>query len=193
MITEKWKKSLIGMSPQKINAEFLECSEKEDFDRMTYLLTSDELVNHANIRYFDNVALRNACIEGTSKLVKYLISDKSLKIHADINIYKGGSWKRACENGRLDVIKVILESPHVSTYTSLDMNELLKIACKYNRVNIIDYLVFEYKMQGDINIKHYLKGQDKEYIVNIFEKRELEKRLHITLPQSVYKSPKIKI
>lgn len=56
------------------------------FDIVQYLLTSNELKEHADIHYNDDTALLNCCKYGHLVLVKYLLESPELKEHSNIHV-----------------------------------------------------------------------------------------------------------
>jgi len=90
----------------------IEACELGDIKLVKYLLTSNELSNHADINTFSHgengLPLRNAFYKKNWNLAKYLLTSPELNIHADIHIASDDIFKSAFYTKNIDVLECLV-------------------------------------------------------------------------------------
>lgn len=123
-----------------------------------------------------NTAIRENDIEKLSTLMQ----DKSYA-----QDYLKNPFIMACGSGYLEIVKFLMTS---KTFTPNELSVRgVESAFRNKQENVINYLIFEYKMQKSGPIEELLiEMSDKtyaEHIEHLFEKRELNKTLENKLTQ----------
>ena len=101
----------------------------------------------------------------------------------------------ACLLGDLEIVGYLLTSPDLKDHADIHFNNdcALASACTYGHVEIIKYLIFDYQIEKTKDIENYLVENEKEEILNLFEKREFEEKLQNELRDVNIASNKIKL
>lgn len=124
-----------------IQEQFIQACQSGDIHKVSYFLTSDKLLNHADINA-NGSALFAGCVSGKLEIVQYLLSSTDLKEHADITYRQEQSsycFNIACSYGALEVVKFMVESSLIQTHAK--MNEYtLSYACVNNQIDVLKYL-----------------------------------------------------
>lgn len=99
---------------EKINQEFLEACTKGNLEKVSHLLTSQEIPLKADIHYQDDDGFTRACEYGHIHIVKYLLTSPELKEHIDIASYNYLGFVVACENNNLELVKYLMSGVTLS-------------------------------------------------------------------------------
>lgn len=131
-----------------------------------------EIINKGDKEHLKliNRAIRENDIEKLSKLM----DNKSY--HED---YLKNPFISACSNGYLEIVNFLMTS---KTFTPNQLSVRgVEASFRNKQENIINYLIFEYKMKKSGSIEELLiEMSDKNYaqhIEHLFEKREMNKNL----------------
>jgi hypothetical protein len=152
-------------------------------------------------------AVIDSCISGNIDEVKYLITCFKLKIHSNLNGEFNEIFDYACANNHFHIVKYFLHTPEFSDHIKhKNIEDGFKSACFYNRLDIIQYLIFNEKIEFNDEIKFFLDSPNLNYqpinifkhhkdtfqnIINIFETKELEKQLNAHGSNHKEKKPKL--
>ena len=79
MLTEEQKEKYKKLDQSKLNEALINACNKGHLDVVRYLLTSDELKEHADIHAENDYGFRWACINGNLEVVNYLLTSEELK------------------------------------------------------------------------------------------------------------------
>lgn len=115
-----------------------------------------------------------ACSFGDLNVVNLLESDIE-NLQDSLNL--GLQWASA--NGHIEVVHYLLTSPICKEKINIHHNNdsTMKSACMENRINIIEYLIFDYNIEKTNEIINYMAEYDLDNIQNFFVKRELKEKL----------------
>jgi hypothetical protein len=125
-----------------LNNQLIQACKDGDLEKVRYLLTSPELVTHADINCKDGDAFTTACDEGHLHIIKYLLTSEELKEKVNINDYIGLGFVIACEYNHTHLVKYFLtssdleKSADIHTYNNYALREL----CKRGHLDLLKYL-----------------------------------------------------
>lgn len=159
-----------------------------------YLLTSPELKEHADIEMGSNfgTAFPFACSSGNLDLVKYLLTSPDLKTHSnphlfikETNDYSSdieepvSSLLFAALKGHTHIIDYLVSSPELKKNVDIHEGEdfLFKKLYEHSKYDVIEYLVFNKKLDYTENIKEFLKENPDKIVHSIFTIKMLDKEL----------------
>ena len=108
MLTEEQKEKYKKLDQSKLNEALINACNKGHLDVVKYLLTSDELKEHADIHAYNGSGFKRACEFGHLDVVKYLLTSDELKEHTDIHAENDYGFKHAFWYGHLDVVKYLI-------------------------------------------------------------------------------------
>ena len=143
-----------------------------------------------------NESLIVACDSGKLDIVKYLLTSSDLKENAHIHNNNDEALQITCWGGYLDIIKYLLTSPDLISHANIHANEDSSFinVCEENYFDVVEYLILNYKIKKTNTIDNYLNKTKKEEIIQMFEKRDLEEKLHYELKDNCSTIiPKIKL
>jgi hypothetical protein len=110
-----------------------------------------------------------------------------------------GSFIAACHVGDLNALKSLLETPKFEKHINVHFNNDLafKWAIFNKRIEVIEYLIMEYKIDKTETIMEYLNSFKKENIsskaIKLFETIELNDALNKNLIKNQSITKKIKL
>lgn len=115
--------------------------ETKHLDIIDYLLTSDDLIQKADIDFNNNKAIHAACYTGNLELVEYLLTSSRLKKHA--NIHYDFCLIDACANGHLNVVSYLLTSPKLKEHANIHAisQSCFTKAVRKGQLAIVNYLL----------------------------------------------------
>lgn len=155
-------------------------------DNVKYLL---EVMN-VDINFNCEEPFREACKNSNLEIVKYLLTSKTLKKHTNINNCSEDTTSGltyACTNGDLDMVKYLLTSHDLKEHANIHANNdsAFKLAFYREESNVLEYLIFDYKIPYTNQIKNYMpkirtyNGNENyhEQIEKMFLTRELNDEL----------------
>lgn len=93
---------------KQLDAEFLDACEKNEIDKVEYLLTSPNLAEKANIHTFNDLATNLVCSKNHVELMKFLVSSPKLKDHIDINAHEEKLFTTAFVYKREEIIAYLI-------------------------------------------------------------------------------------
>lgn len=142
---EKFK----DLSIEELNQELIHFCKMGDLETIQYLISSNELNQHANYfnykSYNSNIAnlLLEIVVNEDFDILTYLINFTQLKSCDFTSTYLSMCLNICCAKDRLDSVKFLLTSPDLSKHANINYNNFgpLKYACKKNNWKIIEYLV----------------------------------------------------
>ena len=104
-----------------------------------------------------------------------------------------GELLNACYGGNLDLVKYLLTSPDLKEHADIHAknSESFINAISNGHVEIIEYLIWDYKIEKTEHVEQYLVEKEMKDILNTFEKRDLEKELQKDLNHNMIKDIKI--
>ena len=85
MLTEKQKAKYKKSNKSILNEDFVDACEVGDLDAVKYLLTSDELKEHADIHAENDFGFILACNNGHLDVIKWLIFDYNIEKTKEIS------------------------------------------------------------------------------------------------------------
>lgn len=159
-----------------------------------FLLTSELLIEKANIHIDEDKAFREACNAGHIEIVEYLACSPELKIHANIQTVNNWGFKYACAKDSVPVVDFLLESKKLKQNIDIHCNndEGFKEAAWNKELKVVKYFIFEQYIEKTQDIKNYLKKNEGQHVFSEIErlfsmrdlKESLEKKLVKNLPNT---------
>jgi len=172
-------------------------------DVIKYLLTSSDLKNHADIKQSNYFAVFEACLYGHLDIVKYFLTSSDLNDKPNIHIidYNGDNETLldiACTRARIDIVKFLLTSTELEDHPDIHRNNDngFIMAATYNtdnHIELVKYLIFDYKIEKTKNIINYLKKNPDKEIEQWFNMRDLNQNLNKELDNNIVISKKMKV
>lgn len=204
---EKFKLS----SSRTLNSQFITSSANGDMETIKYLLkqknnpdTNDNkdesFVTDYNdsvlgdVNYSINSGFLMASAAGNIEVMKYLINN----CEVDSNT-KNYGLKVAVETNKIDSVKYLLTSPELKEHANIYYDgenifkeaNLLRIVGKDS--TILEYLIFDFKIEETDEIKAYLQRDSNPVVENMFKLRQLNKELEKELTNKSLTSHKVKL
>lgn len=136
-----------------IQEQFIQACRNADIKKMRYFLTSESLLNHADINEKGD-ALFAACAYRRLEVAEYLLSSEDLKVHADITYRSDSSnycFNIACSYGCLDIVKFMVESPLITKHSKIN-EYTISHACINNEIDVLRYLASKFSFDEYFNI-----------------------------------------
>ena len=122
MINQELKEKYKKLNKEELNQQFIAVCQNDDLDIVKYLLTSAELIEHADIHASNNLGFIEACAQGRLEVIKYLLTSSELTEHVDIHASNDEGFIWACRYGSLEVIKYLIidmninKTKHIEKY-----------------------------------------------------------------------------
>ncbi len=179
----------------QLDEGLLLASQTGKVDIIKYLLTSDKISRHPYINHNNGEALCLACENGHLEAVRYLLASPDLKEHIPITARRGFYLLEACWNEHFEVVRYLLTSPELKEHPSIHNNddEIFSYALSENKIDLINFLIFEIGIEKNENIIDLLEEQQNEKVKGWFQLRELNKDLKADLSEQISISKKVKI
>jgi ankyrin repeat protein len=203
----------------------------DKIEAVKFLLTSPSLSRHAQIDSDDGKALKYACHHNNISIVEYLLTSPELKQKAFISdrlwhdidsnnlplikyLLKHTHYSYlssaldliciyACGKGNLDTVKFVLTSTELKKHANIHdrSDESFERALKENKCDILQYLIFDFGIKKNKNIKDIIGeelygGKNKstaQEVENWFTLREVNQQLksELTTSDNIKKKPKL--
>lgn len=166
-----------------------------DLDGIKSIFTSLKFKKYVDMKLLTNECLKWASQKGHLDIVKYLLTSSDLINNPDIHTNNDLAFRLACSYGHLDIVKYLLTSPELKEHANVhaDKDYGFEWICFYGHQAIIEYLIFDYKIEQTKDIKHYLIENNKQDIINMFEKHNFKEKLQINLHNKTKNNEKLKI
>ena len=195
MLTKEEKEKYKKLDQSNLDEAFINTCRAGNLDVVKYLLTSDELKEHADI-HADDYGFVLACEYGHLELIKYLLTSNELKERTNIHTKDDCGFQSVCENGYLEVVKYLLTSDELKEHADVHAwnDSVFRWACETGRLEVVKYLIFDYNIEKTKAIIIFLDN-DKDYVKQIktlFDARDLKEDLSNSLNSGKNKS-KIKL
>ena len=158
--------------------------DKGHLEVVKYLLTSPYLKEYADIHAQDDYGFRWACSNRHLEVVKYLLTTPELKEHVNIHANDDWGFRYACNNGHLEVVKYLLTSPDLKEHADIHAYSDLgfRWACEEGHLEIVKFLIFVMNFQLSLETRKSINSLDnKDDIFNLFDKRDLQRKLQESL------------
>jgi ankyrin repeat protein len=157
--------NLKTLSQEDLSKELEKACDKNDAEKVKYLLESKELYIRPNIngaestKEYDEHPIIKICTIGNLELLDYILTLPSLKVKfKNLEDQLSRGLVRACEKNHLELIKYILTSPRIETHANINYrdDEALSWACTYGNLEVVKYLLTspELKKHADINCRN---------------------------------------
>ncbi len=142
---------------KKLNKELMKVENLENLEKIQLLVSQGADVNIGN-----GVPLRHAAEYGNLNIVKYLVEHG-----ADIYVKKDtdDSLRWAAKRGNLEVVKYLVEQ---GANIHAQNDKLLKLVSRNEKMNIVQYLLFDCQMK----VKQETKNELFEKTLQLLEKRD---------------------
>lgn len=138
-----------------------------------------------------NFEFRWACQNGDLDKVKYLLTSTDINVHADIHAQDDYGFRLACANGHLEVVKYLLTSPELKEYA--DIHKGFRCACINGGFKILNFFVYDMNLQLSLDVRRKINSlNNKEEILNLFDKRDFEGKLQNNLKVKVQDEKPVK-
>lgn len=187
-ITEITKKYFLDLNPRGAYEALLTACCNGSLESVKFLLTNENVekidVNEEE-SFDDYTALQYACSHEHLNIVKFLLT---LPTISESSIIK--STFIACRQDNKEILKELLNTHHFINKSETH-KQLIVFSKDLEMNNIIDYLIFEYKMPYTREIKAAIV-KDPE-LINIFEKRELYYKCQKDLSKTKLVKVKVKL
>lgn len=168
------------------------CSNNQ-LDIVKFLLNSKEIPINADINFSEFgigcVALSSACKNNCLPIVKYLLTSDELKVKANLSLNGNDAIIDACEKGHIEIVKYLL----TSFSSNFDMYKVFTSASYYDKRDIVNFLIFDLKIEQSESITYYLNEFKRDDIKELFQKRELHEKLTSEIKSENINKPRIKI
>lgn len=175
---------------------------QDSFPIVQYLLSLPKLKPNTDLD-IDEIFI-DACGKGNLNIIKYLLTSPELiqhaNIHAKDNAYKiiDSPILTATSHGHIEVVKYLLSSSELKEHADVHANhdEVFRLAVNNNYLSILEYLIFEYKINKTPIIENFLNHKhnlNSKIIKNMFELRDVNEGLNAELPINEHSSKKVKI
>lgn len=180
-----------SLSQLELQECLYEACKKGELEKVKYLLTSPELMFHADINKHEGDALICAVNNLHYNVIEYLVQSPELKEHICIHTQYDFAIIQACENGDAEMVKYLLTSPNLKEHSDIhtkgrhfgkDRPFLMAYICE--RMEVLQYLICDYNIPKTDRISHIMNDDPKEItsaIENMFKFRELHKELNSEL------------
>ena len=165
---------------KRVDKRFVEACKNGDLENVKYFLTSKKFKINADIHADDDYGFKEACEEGHLEVVKYLLTSPDLEEHADIHANEDWGFRLACREGHLEVVKFLLTSPELKEHADIHARDDygFQLACSTGHLEVVKFHVFDMNFQLSLEAIKIINLMDnKEEIFNMFDKRELERKL----------------
>ena len=135
------------------------------------------------------------CRTGDLESLRYLLNSSNLKEHVNIHYYDDLFLRTTCDNGYLHIVKFLLTSPELKEHADIHAIEdaAFKSVIKNEYIDLLKYLIFDYKIEETSHINTYLMNENRNDIIKMFERRELEENLQHSLIKNSLLERKLKI
>lgn len=140
--------------------------ENGDLELVRYLLTSDDLVTHANVHgqycnifhEYSESPLKNAVKYGSKELIDYLCTSKELVEHADILYNNDEILYTIATQEKVDMIQYLMYDINVEERPNISYHFLGFLCREQNRLSILKNFL------NDPQYEHHI---DMSYLLNI--------------------------
>ena len=156
---------------------------RNDLEEIKYLLTSPDLVRHAEINSNYNI-LAYVCANGDLETLRYVLTSPELKEHADIHLDDDQALNSAIGAGHIPIIKYLLTSPELKEHSNLyvqyetgyylALHNIFEANDFANRVKLLDYFTLDYAVEKK-DAKIFLK------LTEFADDIDLEEQISINL------------
>lgn len=161
-----------------------------------HLINSKEGRQYIDIHLDEDEVFRKSCASGHVNVVEYLLTSPDLNTKAHIHADDDYGFRHACANGHLEVVEFLLSSPkikdHVNIHTDDDCG-FLWAAENQENWHVVEYFIFDRKIEKTKTIDRFLKNEKCEVIEKMFEIRDMQKTLTEELPKKEVINKKSKI
>lgn len=143
---------------------------------LDYYLTSPDLAS-----FFKKTKIKDFLIAATGSghvhILEYFLNQKDFSPIFFNNI--DYLFSHACNSGHINVLEYLIKFPTLIQNNSLNnvCNKGIIGACENNQIEVINYLIFKLDLQLDQNTKEHLIGINRSDVIEIVNKKELEKKL----------------
>ncbi len=128
---------------------------------------------------FINTQLLDACKKGDLETVKAIFSHPKYFSHVDIHHINDEPLCQACRGGHLEVVKFLLTSDTLKEKADIyaQNGHIFSTLIVWNRLDILNYLVFEYKIEERECIKQSLLDFPSKDVESMFFARKLNSEI----------------
>jgi len=192
-----------NLSKEDLQKYLYDACEKGELDKVKYLVNSPELAVHADVLCQEGQALIDAVYNNQFEIVDYLLNSDELKENINIHTCNDFAIIQACENGDTEMVKFLLTSPKLKEHSDIYTkgNHLISarpflMAYICEQMEVLEYLILEYKIEYNDAIKYILNGDRKEItpiLENMFKNREIHSELKEELNIGILKNKKLKL
>lgn len=156
---------------------FKKACEKGHVHIIDYLIKTQEVSRNVNLDFQENTGFFIACEYGQTDIINYYFSHKEYQEKKGlINTL----FIKSCEKGNIEMYQ-ILKDFHLLKKINPEWNQWhgFKSACKNEMTEIINDIIFEFKIPLTEELKIWLKNEKYERILNIFKKRDMYQLLKV--------------
>jgi len=194
MLYEKYK----NLNQVGLDNSFITMCNYGHLDDIKFLLTSPQLSLHANIEVNDGAGLAYACMNNHIDIVKYLLTSPDLNKHADIHANDDYPLYCVVNNDYFDLFKYLLSSPELKEHANIHARnaDIFKVICFDQLVDMVNYLIFDYKIEMTQDINKYLTEKDTDFnrqVKAMFPVRDLTNALENELASDILIKKRIKL
>lgn len=143
--------------------------------------------NYIRLNQFEiNERFHAACSLGNLDLVRYLLTSKEIPIKAQINYDDGQAIISACSNGYIKIVDYLLTSSELEEKINVHNRHdyLFRIAHLHKKLDILEYLIFDFGITETKIIKRYVEQDPKT--IKMFINRDLNKELDVSKQKQKY-------
>jgi hypothetical protein len=138
-----------------------------------------------------------ACSNNNLEAVKYLLTSSELSYNPSLT-EDNEPLRIACNGNFKKMVEYFLTSPELNEHSDIyqDQQQAFKDACKAESLEVLQYLIFEYKIEKTDEIKEYLKTSNTKFnetVKNMFILREVNQDLNneLSTDNQSTKKPKL--
>src|SRR5579875_1095764 len=149
----KFYEEFKSCSEKDINEAFVSACANSDFDKVKYLLKTNELPYKASINYDDSACGKLTFFNSHVDIVKYLSLSPNLKEHLDVKPYAHNVISFAKNNKDWEWLEILLSD--LITDNNQHLNNLFHFSCRDGDSDTVNYL-FNSKWKDKIAINKTL-------------------------------------
>jgi ankyrin repeat protein len=166
--------------------------ETGQLDILKYVLTLPQYIeNKSNAA---NLSIIMAATFGQIEVLDYFLTDSQYK-NIDKKEVLQDIFPNACSKGYVDMLKYLINSyEFVKNVNISDMiYSGIYQACEANQIETFKYFIFDLDIEFNQHIEDYLLENNRSDIIQLFNKRDLNKNLQLELVEKQMQDKKMKI
>ena len=151
------------MTQEKLNKEFYIACNYGNLELVKFLLTSQELKQHAIIDSDNNAGFKLACICGNLNIIRYLVTSPELEKNVNVHVHNDICFKWALDLEFIEIINFLVYEQdikvtnemieHMNEQTIENSNDLEKLILISKVEKMLEIKNFKNKLSGQLILK----------------------------------------